>query len=91
MYVAPEVLGRLHHACWHAHGLQLAHDLVGSLFSGPGTDAVIEFIMAIPAGGRGHQRGIIGQRFTSDEGGQGAPLGIGGAANDTPGLMPHTG
>src|ERR1043166_9176521 len=91
MHVAPEILGRLYHTCRYAYGLQLAHDLVGGLFSGPGTDALIEFVMAMPAGRQRRQLGIIGQRLTPDKRGQGAPLGVGGAANDAPGLMPHAG
>src|SRR5262245_23385957 len=62
-----------------------------SLFSSPGADAVIEFVMALPAGSRGRQAGIIGPCFTPNERGQGAPLGVGGATNDTPGLMSRTG
>src|SRR5215467_8214807 len=89
MHVAPEIFSRLHHACWYAHGLQLTHDLVGGLFAGPGTDAVIEFVMALPASCSGHQAGLIGPRLTPDERGQGAPLGLSGAANDAPGLMPR--
>src|SRR5215467_12607075 len=88
MHVAPEIFSRLHHACWHAHGLQLAHDLIRGLFAGPGTDAVIEFVMALPAGCRSCQAGLIGPRLTPDERGQGAPLGLSGAANGAPGLMP---
>src|SRR5215831_7252462 len=91
MHIAPEVLSRLRHACRHTYGLQLAHDLVGGLFSGPGTNAVIEFVMALPAGGRGCQAGLIGPRLTPDKRGQGAPLGLSGAADDAPGLMPRAG
>ena len=64
---------------------------MGGLLSGPGADAVIKFVMALPAGGRGRQTGISGQRLPPNERGQGAPLGVGGATDDTPGFIPHTG